>query len=172
MLTRRPDKSSRRWKILAIELVIFVVLYLGLKAWLQRDLAQGVPPSFVAHNIQGEPVSLESYRGQPVMLHFWASWCRICNFEKGAVEKVSQRWPVVTVAMQSGDRVEVEQFLTEKGLSWNTVVDESGQLAERFGVKGVPATFFLGKDGQIRFKEVGYTTALGMRLRLWALSFM
>lgn len=170
MFTRHPKKSARRWRILLIEIAIFLLLYLGLKAWMQRDLADGEPPPFTAHNLQGEVVSIDAYKGEPLMLHFWASWCRICNFEEGAISKVAKHWPVVTVAMQSGDDDAVSQFLADKGLDWNTVVDETGGLAERFGVQGVPATFFLNRDGEIQFKEVGYTTSLGMNVRLWLLS--
>lgn len=170
MFTRRPDKPTRRWRILVIEVAVFLLLYLGLRAWMQRDLADGVPPTFTAENLDGELVSMAAYDGEPVMLYFWASWCRICNFEKGAVDQVAKQWPVVTVAMQSGDEASVERFLVDKGLDWNTIVDETGGLSERFGVRGVPATFFLGKDGQIRFKEVGYTTSIGMKARLWLLS--
>lgn len=153
-----------------IEVAVFLLLYLGLRAWMQRDLADGVPPTFTAENLDGELVSMAAYDGEPVMLYFWASWCRICNFEKGAVDQVAKQWPVVTVAMQSGDEASVERFLVDKGLDWNTIVDETSGLSERFGVRGVPATFFLGKDGQIRFKEVGYTTSIGMKARLWLLS--
>jgi peroxiredoxin len=70
--------------------------------------------------------------------------------------------------MQSGDALAVEGYLAEHGLSFTTVVDEQGRLAEAFGVRAVPTSFVVDAEGQIAFAERGYTTPWGLRLRLWA----
>ena len=58
-------------------------------------------------------------------------------------------------------------MLAERGLAWPTVVDESGAIASRYGLAGVPALAVIDADGRLRTVAVGYTTALGMRARLW-----
>lgn len=134
---------------------------------MHRDLATGPAPAFQARLIGGDPVSLAAYRGQPVLLHFWATWCRVCRLEQGAIQAIDLDWPVLTVALRSGDVASVQRYLSEQGLSWETVVDEHGELARRFGVHGVPTSFVVGPEGDIRFREVGFTTEWGLRARLW-----
>ncbi len=76
-------------------------------------------------------------------------------------------WSVITVAMQSGNAAEVSQYLLEHSLHFPVIIDEEGDLARRYGVVGVPASFVIDGLGDIRFSEVGYTTGMGLRVRLW-----
>ncbi len=172
MFLRR--KHSRRHPVLAflIQVIIFLGLYFALRTWMQREMISGPAPETTAIALSGQPVSLRQYRGEPLLLHFWASWCKICKFEQGAIASIEKDWPVLTVAMQSGDKKEVASFLKDRGLEWETLVDESGALAKRYGVAGVPASFVIDGQGQIRFKEIGYTTSWGLRARLWLAKLM
>ena len=165
--SRPPVSRRRRALLLAGGAPLFLALYLGARAWLQRDMLHGPLPDLHATDLDGRPVSLADYRGRPWLLHVWASWCRICRFERGAVASVARDWPVLTVAMQSGDADKVRAFLEVHGLRWRTVVDESGALAQRLGVSAVPAFYVVDGAGRVRFREMGYTTAWGLRLRLW-----
>ncbi len=69
--------------------------------------------------------------------------------------------------MQSGNAAEVSQYLLEHSLHFPVIIDEEGDLARRYGVVGVPASFVIDGLGDIRFSEVGYTTGMGLRVRLW-----
>jgi thiol-disulfide isomerase/thioredoxin len=160
-------KRGRRWGLIALEVLVFLALFLGIRAYMQRDLASGEAPLLLGATVEGSALSLESYRGEPVLLHFWASWCRICRLEQDAIEAIARDWPVLTVAMQSGDGLEVERYLEEHGLSFTTIVDEHGALAQRFGVRGVPTSFVIDPAGRIVFSETGFTTGWGLRARLW-----
>ncbi|RUM93734.1 MAG: protein disulfide oxidoreductase [Thiothrix sp.] len=172
MFLRR--NAPRRHPLLSflIQVVIFLCLYFALRTWMQREMINGPAPDTTAITLNGQPISLRHYHGEPVLLHFWASWCKICKFEQGAITAIEKDWPVLTVAMQSGDKKEVAAFLKDHGLEWETLVDESGGLAKRFGVTGVPASFVIDGQGQIRFKEMGYTTSWGLRARLWLAKLM
>ncbi len=129
-------------------------------------MTTGLAPDIVASDLQGEQVSLADYRGEPVLLYFWASWCKICEFEQGAVQSVSKSWPVLSIAMQSGGSFEVAKFMESKAVQWRTIADQSGDLTKRYGVAGVPALFIIDANGYIRFKETGYTTSWGLKTRL------
>jgi thiol-disulfide isomerase/thioredoxin len=100
-------------------------------------------------------------------VYFWADWCPICKAQEGSVDAVQRDWPVLTVAMQSGNAAAVANFLHRRGLAWPTVIDADGAIARRFGVRGVPTLVVVGPDGEMRSVMVGYTTEAGMRLRLW-----
>jgi peroxiredoxin len=71
------------------------------------------------------------------------------------------------VATTSGDAEAVRAYLAQQGLSFPTLVDEDGSVGRTWGVKGVPASFVVDADGQVAHAAVGYTTELGLRLRLW-----
>ncbi|SEQ15180.1 Peroxiredoxin [Ectothiorhodospira magna] len=166
----KPETSpsrGRRWRRLAIELLIVVLIFLALKSWLQRDMISGEAPDFQAHLLDGTPVSLADYRGAPVLVHFWATWCGICRLEQGSIEAISHSWPVLTVAMQSGDADTLAAYMAEQGYTQAVIADEDGALAARFGVGAVPASFVVDAEGHIRFRERGLTTGWGLRLRLW-----
>lgn len=159
-----------KWLILSAEILLFIGLYMGLRAWLHSDVIHGEAPSFEAQQLQGGSFSLSDYRGNALLLHFWASWCAVCRIEQASIASIAKDWPVLTVAMQSGDAGEVRRYLQEHGLTFPVVVDKQGELARLYGVTGVPVSFVIDSQGRIRFTEVGYTTELGLRSRLWWVS--
>jgi thiol-disulfide isomerase/thioredoxin len=161
---------KRRWARLLLELVVLLLIVAALHAYTTRTTISGTAPAFAGTLLRGTPVSLNAMRGEPVLVHFWATWCPVCRTEQGSVASVAQDYQVVTVAMQSGGAHEVEQYLNEQGVRMPVLVDNKAVLAQRYGVTGVPTTFVVDGDGKIRFVEVGYTTELGIRLRLWLAS--
>ncbi len=164
---RAPVSTRRRLWLLLLQGALFLALYLGARAYLQRDMLHGALPELAVSDLDGRPVRLADYAGRPWLLHVWASWCRICRFERGPVARVAEDWPVLTVAMQSGDAEVVRGFLAQHGLHWRTVADPDGSLARRLGVSAVPAFYVVDGQGRVRFREMGYTTSWGLRLRLW-----
>ena len=77
----------------------------------------------------------------------------------------------LTVALRSGPAENVERHLRANELNFPTVLDEDGLLGARWGVRGVPTTFVIAPDGTIDHVSVGYSTWLGLRLRLWLARF-
>jgi thiol-disulfide isomerase/thioredoxin len=117
--------------------------------------------------LDGKPVALDAFAGRPVLVHFWATWCPICRAEQGSIDALARDTPVITVAMQSGDRDAVVQHLRNETLSFPVLNDPDGVIAAQWGVRAVPASFIVDGAGRIRYVEVGYTTGIGLRLRLW-----
>lgn len=144
-----------------------MVLILAVRAWQQRDVARGPAPALAGQTLAGKSYSLASSSGQPVLVHFWATWCPICRLEQGSIESLARDYPTVTVAMQSGDATAVEQHLKKEGLHFPVINDPDGRIAARWGVRAVPASFIVDAAGRIRFVEIGYTSGPGLRLRLW-----
>lgn len=156
----------------AIELALVIALVLGIRAYQQRDAASGPAPAFEGESLLSERVALADYRGEPVILHFWASWCSFCramedNVRSGDVVGV----PIVRIATRSGTASDLRAFLAGRGeeaggrAMRRVVVDEDGAIAKRFGVDTFPTTFWLDGEGRIRHVEVGYTTWVGLAAR-------
>jgi thiol-disulfide isomerase/thioredoxin len=149
------------------EALVVLALILGIRAWQQSGIASGPAPVLAGVQLDGKPVALTAFAGRPVLVHFWATWCPICSAEQGSIDALARDTPVITVAMQSGERDAVVQHLRNEALSFPVLNDPDGVIAAQWGVRAVPASFVVDGAGQIRFVEVGYTTGIGLRLRLW-----
>lgn len=158
---------TRKRTILLIEIIAIIAVYLVAKAYSQRNLVKGMAPAIQATSLDGETITLGKYRGRPLLIHFWASWCPVCSLEENSINAISKDYDVISVAMQSGNAAQVAAHMQEKQLHFPTIVDEHGELAQQYGVRGVPSSFIVSPGGQIAYTEVGYTTEIGLRARLW-----
>ncbi len=162
------QKRFTLWRKRALNLLLFVVLIAGIRAWQHRDMASGPVPGLQGTLLDGHPYVLPTKPAKPVLVHFWATWCPVCRAEQGSIEAIARDDPnVITVAMQSEGSAEVSRHLAREGLHFPVVNDPEGRLSAAWGVHAVPASFIVNPDGQVRFIEVGYTTEIGLRLRLW-----
>lgn len=168
MLATLKSMLKRRGVKLSLEILVVAVIYFSFRAWKQWDLPSGPVPELVATTLTGQSLDLASLaKEKPVLLHFWASWCGICKLEQDAIQRISHDYSVVTVAVQSGEDQAVQAYLQENKLTFPVVVDNSGVLMQRFGVRALPANFIINRNGEIVTKEVGYSTEWGLRARLW-----
>ncbi|QTR50052.1 protein disulfide oxidoreductase [Candidatus Thiothrix anitrata] len=167
-LPDNTNRKPRRWLRWTIEILVIVAIIFGVRAYQQRDMIDGIAPNFERGSLNGSVVRLSDYQGKPHLLHFWASWCPMCEFEQGSISAIAKDHPIITVAFQSGNSEEVQRYMERKEITeWITVVDEDGKLSEQYGIHGVPTTYVLDAQGNIRFREVGLTSGWGLRLRLW-----
>ena len=163
------------WRSHLGTLGLMVGLVAGVQLWQTRDVPTGLATNFEIVLIQADGTSTTStlqmwrlsHPGQPIALHFWAEWCPICRTEENSITRLSADWPVLTIAMQSGSTGVVHKVLQKRQLPWNTAVDETGNVTGVFGFKAVPAFVVIDGKGRVRTPTMGYTTEIGMRLRLW-----
>lgn len=148
-------------------IVLAIVVLVAVRVYTHRGIVQGIAPPIEGASLTGERLSLTALRGGPVLIHFWATWCPICRSEHGSIESIARDYPVITVAMQSGGAAEIQSYVRQHALHAPVLVDEFGDLARTYGVRAVPASFILDWNGVIRSVEVGYTTEVGLRVRLW-----
>lgn len=163
----QPPKK-RRWLRWLLEGLIILAIIMGIRTWQQRGMLEGEAPDFERATLAGETLHFDDYRGQPVLLHFWASWCPMCELEQGSITGIGKDWKVITIAFQSGGEDEVQRYMERKKITdWITIVDEDGSLAAQYGIRGVPTSYVVDEEGTIRFREVGLTSGWGLRIRLW-----
>lgn len=149
-----------------------VVAAAGVVALLTRGLfvnVEKVPSALVgkpaanfvlpAIDTGADAVSLAAYRGKPVIINFWASWCTSCREEAQLLEAFWQIWKgkgvqVIGIAVQDTPEA-AQEFARRAGKTFPLAIDTSGKTGLDYGVYGVPETFFIDANGIIRYKEAG-----------------
>jgi peroxiredoxin len=149
-----------------LEGALALTLFVGVRAYTLRGVASGAAPPLAGRNLDGGRVSLDDVRGRPVAVHFWATWCGVCNAENKSVTALARSGTVIAVATSSGDAAAIRAKMTKDGLSFPVVIDPDGTIAAAWGVTRFPTTFFLNREQRVRTVESGYTTELGLRARL------
>lgn len=162
----RFARQIPHWVWLSAQIVLMLVGLLYIRSCQQQGMAVGKAPFIQAKTIEEKVVSLSDFQGRPAVIYFWASWCKICRLQHQALHHIAQDYPVITVAVWSYGAEQIKSYLSQHQLQFPVIADPYGEWAKRYGVKGVPSIFIVDKDANIRFTEYGYTTELGLRLRL------
>lgn len=109
--------------------------------------------------------NLDDFKGKPIVLNFWASWCVSCREEAAELEKFWKAHGsdvmVVGIAIQD-ETAAAEKFAKYFGKTYVIGLDEDGKAAIDYGVSGVPETFLIDKDGVVRHKEIGPVTVASL----------
>ncbi len=149
-----------------LQWLLIIIAIFSFRAYQQYDLSSGIVPSFNSKTLSGAIVS--SHSNEATLIHFWATWCGICQLENDNIQTISRDYRVLNIAMQSGSDADLQAYAQEHNMKTDNIInDNSGSLAKLLGVKATPSSFFISKNNQIKFIEVGYVSTLGYRLRLW-----
>jgi peroxiredoxin len=159
--------KNKRWVRWVLEGAVLVSLILALQYCRTRDTVSGQAPEISGRLLDGTPVSLAEFRGQPLLLQFWSSWCPVCRLEQGSIDSIARDYAVLSIAMDESSAEEIQRWMAKEGVSYRVIHDPSGDISNRYGVRAVPTSMIIDANGEICFVEVGYTTEFGLRLRLW-----
>jgi cytochrome c biogenesis protein CcmG/thiol:disulfide interchange protein DsbE len=118
-------------------------------------------PDFTVTDIQGKKLSLSDYRGKVVLLDFWATWCAPCLEEIPHFVDMQQKlgpegFQTIGISMDDGPRP-VEKFYQDHKLNYPVAIGDDKLATSYGGIMGLPVTFVINRDGQIRKKFVGAT---------------
>jgi cytochrome c biogenesis protein CcmG, thiol:disulfide interchange protein DsbE len=116
--------------------------------------APGPPaPPLDANDLDGAKTDLARYRGHPVIINFWATWCQPCRREMPSLVRLHERLKgdglVVLAVSIDADPQSVRKFLAETPLSFPVLLDPGRAAAERYGVVTIPSSFVLDQDGLV-----------------------
>ncbi len=104
------------------------------------------------------PISLASFRGRPLVINFWASWCVPCRTEMPLLEKAfrAEHGNVQFLGINSNDTPGAARlFLRQIGVTYPAVSDSGGSVALRYGLFGLPTTVFISASGAIVGRSIG-----------------
>lgn len=122
----------------------------------------GGPVDFTAQDHDGKMVKLSDYRGKVVFVNFWASWCNVCKSEKPGLEQMAAELQAEyedfrVVSLASDSKWEPVQESLRQGSSFQVLLDPPqgdenlGTIAKSFGLKAVPESFVVDRDGRVRY---------------------
>ena len=120
----------------------------------EGDIAGEPAPELVLPRLSGQgEASLEDYRGQVVVLNFWASWCEPCREESPLLQRWHERLEKRGATVLGVDALDeighARAFIDEYGLTYPMLRDGDGSSREPFGILGFPETFVIDRDGRI-----------------------
>lgn len=163
----------KKWlKELAAFAIIAFVIVVAVDWWRAPKM-----PEYANLNQQitlnGQPVDLQQLsQDKPVLIYFWATWCGICKTTTPMVKTLANDGVrVITVALQSGSDAELGPKLAGTGFTLPTINDADGAISADWGVSVTP-TFAIVYQGNIVHSSTGWTSAWGLKSRLWLTTFM
>jgi cytochrome c biogenesis protein CcmG/thiol:disulfide interchange protein DsbE len=120
-------------------------------------------PAFSLQTLSGGQISLASLAGHPVLVNFWASWCHPCRqefplFKAALARHQAQGLEIVGISFQD-IASDARAFIHDEHASWIFARDDDGAVAAAYGVRPVPETFFVRRDGTIAGRLRGITSA-------------
>jgi len=112
------------------------------------EAARSQAPPFVLSDLAGEAVALDSFRGEPVLLNFWATWCEPCRVELPELQTLSADClAVVGIAVNSGSPEQVASFAQARGVRYPILIADRQVLAD-YGVDAIPRSVLVDAEGR------------------------
>ena len=117
------------------------------------------PVEITLKDLNGRQVSLSDLRGKIVFINFWTTWCLACVIEMPSMEKLHQKFKdkdfvMVAINLQESAS-KIKQFYKEYKLTFTTLLDSTGDVGAGLGIRSIPTTFILDKNGRILGKALG-----------------
>lgn len=109
-------------------------------------------PAFSLLSVDGKQERLEDYRGNVVLLNFWATWCGYCAIERPHLQAIHNKYKekgftVLGVSIDRAGPEVVKNFVEEHDITYPNLHDQTGEVASIFGIRGTPTTFILDVEG-------------------------
>lgn len=131
--------------------LVTVYLMHGEDSWAAGDPPRAIAPAFSLPDAHGKTVSLKSFRGEPVLLNFWATWCPPCLSELPVLEAAAKEKPHCLHVLGITESVEspaaLTQFAKEHQLSYPLLID-GNQVAGLYGVRAHPYSVLVDGEGR------------------------
>jgi cytochrome c biogenesis protein CcmG/thiol:disulfide interchange protein DsbE len=162
----KTTRAMRLWQIVFVVILVLFAGVLALRLWdtnTTEQRANGIAPDFTFTTYEGQTIRLADLRGKGVVVNFWASWCDPCRDEAALLQAAAQREEENGIVFLGLDYFDQEPaakaYLAEYGITYPNGPDIQSQAARRYGIKGVPETYFVSPEGEIVQAVIGPVTS-------------
>lgn len=141
-----------------------VFLFLTITGASANSIEEGLEigdraPDFELNTLEGETMQLSDFKGERVMINFWATWCPPCRQEMPDIERFYQEYQPAILSVNLTDTEmntdQVERFRREFELTFPFLLDHEGKVADLYRVQPIPMTYMIDAEGVIQFKMFG-----------------
>jgi cytochrome c biogenesis protein CcmG, thiol:disulfide interchange protein DsbE len=152
--------------------VVLVLLYQRAAPQAAAALGLGKPgepaPAFTLSSLTGDSISLDSLRGQVVLVNFWASWCPPCRVEMPGFERVYRErrddgFVIVGIATDRHAEADIRAFVAEHDITYPILLATGQVVRDYGGVRALPESFLVDREGRIVHRVVGYFAEPALR---------
>lgn len=117
-------------------------------------------PDFTLKTLEGGNLRLEEYRGQVVLLNFWASWCGPCRQEMPVLDRIHQRYEDTGFAVLGvnveGEVAPAQKIVDKTNVTFPVLIDDAQTISELYKLEAMPSTVVIDRNGVIRYIHRGY----------------
>ncbi|MDQ4075467.1 MAG: redoxin domain-containing protein [Chloroflexota bacterium] len=157
---------ANRWLGWMAVVIVLGVAWIALSRVPDATSLQGhapragfIAPDFILRSLSGEEVRLADYRGQGVLLNFWATWCAPCRAEMPAIQQVADAYAEEGLVVLLVNRAEregaVRGFVEQTGVTAPVLLDPEDVAADAYRIGAMPTTFFIDRSGRIQEVTIG-----------------
>ena len=143
-------------KALSVALLGWLALAMNAQAVGVQDEA----PDFTLKSLERGNLRLEEYRGQVVLLNFWASWCGPCRQEMPLLDRLHNRYEDTGFAVLGvnveGEEAPARQLVEKTRVTFPILIDEGQKVSEMYNLQAMPSTVVIDRDGIVRYIHLGY----------------
>ena len=121
----------------------------------KTDPPKNLAPDFTVLDENGNEVKLSDFRGKPVVLNFWATWCYYCKVEMPDFNEAFKKYPdvhflMVNATSTSGEtESKAKSFKSDNGYAFNIYFDKTGEATDTYNITGYPTTYFISAEGEL-----------------------
>jgi peroxiredoxin len=139
---------------------LLVTALLGLAGAVNAVGLQDEAPDFTLENLTGGNMRLEEYRGQVVLINFWASWCGPCRQEMPILDRLHHRYEDTGFAVLGinveGESAPAQEIVDRTNVTFPILIDDGQKVSELYNLEAMPSTVVVDRDGVVRYIHRGY----------------
>ena len=146
----------RNWWVAAIGSLLMLLAAESVNAVGLQESA----PDFTLKSLEGSNLRLEEYRGQVVLINFWASWCGPCRQEMPLLDRLHHRYEDTGFAVLGvnveGEIEPAQDIVNKTNVTFPILIDDGQKVSEMYDLQAMPSTVVVDRDGLVRYIHLGY----------------